>query len=395
MTSEIDATTSRGQEAMRPTLVRYEAAWCLVRLLLADPAYSAAFSRYLEGLHAGAPEPDAWRSTVGLLPAEKLEADYRSSLVPLEVSTLRTKVTIPRSAPGAVRAMAPGEGLVLFARLRDWSTPEGRLAANADLDAAIHAGDTGPEIAATRAGLIAAAGNFEEAEGVVRAGITASPEDRRLWNALGWLILARGGSDTKARLATIEGELEGADTAAEIDLVAHVRAAKDNLDAALAEEKRALALDPNCVECLVAAASFLARKGLYREALKTGTMALTFARESHVSANFLRSMDGWRGHAAEEKDPAQNPPPVPHADAVLAVLRGRFGECFGPGPSAAGEVELQAKVNARGEVTGVVPHASSLAAPVVDCLEGVLLHARFPAPGVNTSLDVPVSTKGR
>jgi tetratricopeptide (TPR) repeat protein len=200
--------------------------------------------------------------------------------------------------------------------------------------------------------------------------------------------------DVKATLLKIEPQLQGADTAAEIDLIAHVRFVEGEPAQALAEEKRALALDPNCVDCLAYAADVLAAQGLYREALETGKMAITFARESHVSAVLLRSMDSWRERAQSEKAPRE-PPAVPHADAVLAVLRGRFEECFGSGAGDAGEVALEAKINARGEVTEVIPHASSLPAPIVDCLQGIVLHARFPAPGGDTSLTVPVRSKGR
>jgi tetratricopeptide (TPR) repeat protein len=388
-----DPTTSRGREALKPMFVHYEAAASLVRLLLGSSSYSPAFTQYLAKLHAGAPEPEAWASTVGLLPVDKLDVDYVGSLVPLEVSTLRTKVALPPNVMGAVRPVNAAEMRVLFARLRDWSTPAGRAAAHADLEASRY-GEAGLEAVTTSAALAAAEGAPEQAEGILRAGIHGDAGERPLWNSLGWLALAKGGSELKGTLAKIEPELQGADTAAEIDLVAHVRFIEGEPDQALAGEKRALALDPNCVDCLAFVANVLAGKGLYREALETGTMAITFARESHVGAALLRSMDAWRARAETEKA-APESPPVPHADAVLAVLRGRFEECFSSGASDAGAVTLEAKVSARGEVTEVIPHEASLPAPVVDCLKGIVLHARFPAPGVDASVMVPVRTKGR
>jgi hypothetical protein len=392
----VDPTTMRGAEAVRPMRVHYQAAWCLVHLLLSDPAYSQTFSDYLARLRSGTPEAAAWDATVGALGDDKLEASYRAALIPPEVTTLRSKFAAPRPSAPRVRAMAAPEVRVLWARLRDWSTPEGRAGAFGDLSAA---GEGDVEAVVARAMWATAERNYVEAERIVRAGLAQAPTDRRLWNALGWIVLQERGSDTAKKLEQVAQSLEPiAVSATELDLVARSEGLLEGrIEDALAVEKRALTVDPNCVPCLLVSADLFAKKGRLREAVDIATLAFTLAPETRPSPEYAALVESWRRNLAEAKatEPA-NAPPVPHADAVLAAMRARFGPCLEgaePGPR---QVEFDLRVDAAGAVTEASPRAGASFAPaVVDCLAGVLKGAHFPAPGAETTLTVPIRTGDR
>jgi len=299
-----DPTTARGAEALRPTRVRYQAAWCLVRLLFSDPALSQAFSDYLARLRSCAPDAAAWDATVGAFGEDKLEASYRATLVPTEVTTLRAKFAAPRTPAPKLRPMATPEVRVLWARLRDWSTPAGHAGAEADL-AAAREGDV--EAVVTRGTWALAGGNAVEAERIVRAGLATAPADRRLWNALGWIVLQGRGADAAQKLEEVARGLEPiAVTAAELDLVARsIGLLGGRVDDALAVEKRAIAVDPNCVQCLAIAAELFAKKRHFREAVDVGTLALTLTPETRLSREFAPLVDAWKREAAVGQAQAQ------------------------------------------------------------------------------------------
>ena len=392
----VDPTTVRGAEASRPMHVHYQAAWCLVHLLFSDPAYSQAFGDYLGRLRSGTREPEAWGATVGALGDEKLEASYRAALVPLEVTTLRSKLAVPQTSAPRIGAMTASDVHVLWARLRDWSTPQGRAAADADLGAAA---EDDVEAVVARAELASSEAHAAEAERFVRLGLARAPTDRRLWNALGWIVLRGGVGDPAKKLGEVAKSLAGtAVTAAELDLAARSASLVDSgVDDALALEKRALGVDPNCVACLAESAELLAKKGRLREAVDVAALALTLAPESRPSRELAASIEGWKRTLAEAKEvepsSAPVPPPVPHAEAVLSAMRGRFHPCFDDASRGPGEVEFELRVDAGGSVTSVAARPGASFAPdVVECLAGVLKAGHFPAPGADTTLTVPIRT---
>jgi hypothetical protein len=385
-----DPTTPQGLRAMQLTGVHYQAAWCLVHLLLTDQAFAPAFRDYLGRLHAGEKETVAWRATVGDLGEDKIEAGYRAALVPREVTVLRTKFTPPAMAAPEIKPMTPSQVHTLFARLRSWKTPEGRAAAATDLEAA--ASDPDAEAIALRAAWAMEAGTPLAAEKIVRDALATKPHETELWNALGWILIDKGGTSA-ADLGVVAQNLSTeAKTAAEIDLLAHARALEGRTDDALAIEKRALGVDPNCTPCLFFTSEMLAGTGHYREAVDTVTLAMNLAPESRPSPEHLAQLATWKRHVSGV---GGTPAPVPHADAVLAAMRGRFHPCLEGSGHPTGQVELDLRIDARGTVTDVIARdGATFAPPVVACLAGVVKTGHFPAPGADTTLTVPIRVGG-
>jgi hypothetical protein len=274
----LDFRMPEGRAALLAQTANYQGAWCLVHLLLENPSYSDAFRAYLDRLRAGDAEKVAWDATVGR-DDDSLDKDYAAALSPDEVTALRIAYTPPaRPAPESVRPIADPEVNALWARLRDWRTPEGRRQVEADLAEASRA-PRDPEVAMVSALWADYTGQRGPAEQGLRDAAATHPDDPRLWSALGWLAL--GGRspgavprELGATLAPITAKLEPiAKTAAELDLLGHASLIEGKPDAALGYEKRAVALDPNCIDCLGWAATAMLEKGLGREALEVATLA--------------------------------------------------------------------------------------------------------------------------
>src|SRR5262249_12498356 len=244
--SNSDPMTSEGEDAARTMATHYQGAWGLVHLLIEHPSYKQLFVDYLDHLRRGDSNPVAWSKTLAGIPAEKLEADYRVSLHPKEVVLLRTPYAAPAYASEGLRAMPDREVHLLWARLRDWSSPEGHRAAEADIQAARSNPDD-PDFVLVNSLFEAYGDGMAEAKQDVRQALTKHPNDPRLWNALGWLEI-RGVSKSKAAPVTIAKELAEverglapiAESSNELHLLAYAAGFNDRLDAALAYEKRAL-----------------------------------------------------------------------------------------------------------------------------------------------------------
>ena len=269
-----------GQDALEAQTAHYQGAWCFVHMLMENPAYTSAFHAYLDRLHDGEPDGSSWDGTIGDLDElPRIEADYKASLAPDEVMTLRTSYTPPPYAPERVRTMDDSEVHVLWARLRDWDSPDARAAVEADL-AETRRNAQNPDFAMVQALWEAHAGQRGGAERVLRDALAAHPDDARLWSALGWLALEGNNRPTAPSpeaafaLAPIATKLAPiAKSAAEFDLLAHASLLDAKPDAALAYEKSAVAADPNCVDCLGWAAAAMLEKGMAKEALEVATLA--------------------------------------------------------------------------------------------------------------------------
>jgi hypothetical protein len=267
----------------------YQAAWGLVHLLSTDAVYGSAFADYLRRIRAGAPERVAWAESIGRLDAAKLETDYRAALIAKEHTLLRTKYVPIAPAPEQVRRMDDAEVHALWARLRDWS---GEREKEAAAEVALARTDaTVPSIAEVLAQWDAVHGDRAGAEKTIEGALAQHPADPTLWNTLGWFLAndlrdalrdAHAASpDTTSALRRVADKLAPiATSASEYDLLAHVSAMNRSADDALANEKRAVAADPNCVPCLGFAAQVMLAKGMPREALDVATLALGLSAES-------------------------------------------------------------------------------------------------------------------
>ena len=87
---------------------------------------------------------------------------------------------------------------------------------------------------------------------------------------------------------------------------------------------------------------------------------------------------------------------VPHAEQTIALLRGRFRNCYNRGlqldPAMAGSLVVRVKIAPNGEVTRADPAAvNGLSGEVAGCIAKVVADATFDSPGSSGStLDVPV-----
>ncbi len=306
---DLDPRSSEGLHAAETMAAHYEAAWTLVHMLLTGDKYSEAFGVYLGRIHEGVKEGAAWHEAFGRFPEEQLAKDYQAELVPKEVGLLRARWDPPTFKAEDVRPMASSEVHVLWAKLRP-DTPEGRRAAETDL-AEARKGD-GADIALVRAYWLAMGKKNADGEAALRDALSDHQEDPRLWNALGRLMLQdavdaaeRVSPEGQKALAPVQERLAPiAKSAAQFDLLAKISSASGKADAALAYEKRAVALDPNCVSCLALAAGIMYAKGLPRDALETATLALGLAPEGRRMPRLEALVAMCRRKLAEASVPA-------------------------------------------------------------------------------------------
>ena len=291
----------------------YVAAWTLVHLLLTNDAYTPAFGKYLDRIHDGASEAlAAWQETVGRMSAQALTEDYQRALVPQEVMLVRAKWVAPPYAAENNRPMTSGEVHVLWAQLRP-ETPVGRAAAQNDLTEAVKLGNysgTSPWYA--RSGWRRHTRFLRGRGGAARSSRRYS-RIPRIWNVLGRLTVQAsigttvGSSCSRRRLRTSPSTWPPSRRARRSSICWRaVSAMQGNPDAALTYEKRAVAVDPNCVPCLAEAARIFYGKGRVREALETATLALGLLpeKQAHASAERVR---GDLPRAPRELDGISNP----------------------------------------------------------------------------------------
>jgi tetratricopeptide (TPR) repeat protein len=305
---DLDPTHGEGERTQRELSIHYQAAWTLVHMLLTSPEYTDPFGKYLQRLHAGKCDADAWNETLGQLPANKLAHDYQMALVPNEIVQIRHKWSPPAYRAGDSRSMGSSEVHTLWARLCP-DTAQGQSDATGNLAEARR--QMGPGAPRFDADLVLAEAYFkavakqrEVAAQELRAAAAAHPEDPRLWNALGSVMVWEGmeGKDRQGRpqlmktLADVGARLAPlATSTAELHLLAIIeKEANERFDVALGYEKRALAIDPNCHRCRAWAAVILYRQGFVREAVETATLALGLLEEGKRDSRLEAQVAKWR-----------------------------------------------------------------------------------------------------
>jgi len=303
-----DPRTSEGQNALKRMGANYAGAWNLVHLCMTGPTVRPLFDDYEQRLLHGEPNERAWAESVGRIPPEKLQKDYTGSLVSVETITQRTNYAPPANKQ-AVRPMPDADVHVLWARLRNWKSPEGNAAAKNDLSEATRQVPHHPGAAMLSAYWDYVAEDHSAAERTLKDALTARPDDPRLLNALGWVELhANSKTTTAAALVPVAEKLAPlAKTAAEFDLLARNSALHDDIDGALAYEKRAIAADASCYQCFSQAAGLLAEKGALREALQAATLALGLVPEGADPERVADQVDTYRRRLTEGR-PAAEPP---------------------------------------------------------------------------------------
>ena len=275
--SDADPHSPAGIKASQAMATHYASAWTLVHLLMTNRNYRPRFDAYRRRLLEGAAADTAWAETVGQLPLPALESAYTDSLVTFEINMQRTRYEAPRNSAPRVRQLSDADVHVMRARLRSWDTPEERAAAEADMKEAATREPLHPGLAVLEAYWRAQQHDLAGAAKAIEPALAARPNDAHLLNALGWVQLRRIAKKEQpaAALDPVAAKLAPvATTATQLDLLAQSRAVHEDLDAALAFEKRATLADPSCYACFFHASTLLDAQGRVREALQAATLAV-------------------------------------------------------------------------------------------------------------------------
>jgi Tfp pilus assembly protein PilF len=208
--------------------------------------------------------------------------------------------------------------------MRKWDTDESKAAALRDMNEGAERDPNLPQAALSRAYWSYHNENWSEADEILRKAKLAHPNDRQILNALGWVRLAALGRKEHLEPKELVIAMEPvaaplsrfAQTATEFDLLGRYQLAKGDYDRGLAYEKRAVAKDPSCSECLATSAELLARKGLFRDAVEVASLALAVLPEGarpkvlvQRIARYKRDAESNAGAPAEEKKPAPQKAP--------------------------------------------------------------------------------------
>jgi tetratricopeptide (TPR) repeat protein len=315
-----------GRASLASTMVRYASAWTLVHLLQTDPKYKSDFGAYLASLREGERSERSWAMSIGGFNSDTLDADFRAHLAAPELTAYRVKYKAPRPQPLRVDPLTDNELHLLWARLRPWEEGAKADAARAELEK-VETRDPGN----MNLGLLKAwwALEKDDVPGAERALSAIAPEyrgDARVLNATGWVKLlpllehksAKPADFALALHPTATKLAPVARSAAQFDLLARYQAGRGNLDEAIAYEKRAVDVDPNCVPCLSAAADMLSEKGLIGEALKVATFAYGLVAEGKRPTKLLGQIQGLQKRLAAASAVPSAPAPVSSAAPAVS-----------------------------------------------------------------------------
>ncbi|WP_394830984.1 hypothetical protein LVJ94_31195 [Pendulispora rubella] len=313
--SNADPNTAAGQKASQAMATNYASAWNLVHVLMVDPNYRRRFDKYRRRLLEGDASDISWEETMDDVPLPALEKAYEASLVRFETTIQRTQYAPPRTPAPRVRALSDADVHVMWARLRNWETPEGRAAAEADMKEAAAREPLHPDLAALRAYWSTRQDDLENAAKALEPALAARPNDARLLNALGWVQVRRIAKKElpPSALDPVVAKLTPiASTAAEFDLLAHGRAVHGDMNAALTYEKRATTADPSCYACFFYGSILLDAKGRVREALQAASLAVHMLPDgAQVPNEMLTQMALYRRRLSETTGNAPSAPRPP------------------------------------------------------------------------------------
>jgi tetratricopeptide (TPR) repeat protein len=403
-------------ETAREETTHYASAYALVRLLLENPTFRPAAESYFARLRSGEHSTEAWRETVGRLPPATLEAEFRASLAPISIILRQTRYDPPASPPERVRILSEGETRMSWARLWDWDSEEGRRGAGAELDGAPSDQQASVEGVLVRAGWLASGKQTAAAKDMLQQALARSPDQPRLLTSLLQIMLESKGDLSASGFAELEARLApAASTAGQFHALAGASLTLSRNDAAVAHERRALAVDPGCVSCLAFLAEALALQGHLAEALATVRLAqgvLHDGARSPALASQLRRYQKVLAHPAGVAAGATSAPASPCSEGsiaprephghlppgalrkIMADNHAALSACYDAGrvrnPRLAGRFTIHFTVETDGKVTDVRPTCATFPDPdVIACMVAVYRGLVFPWPQGGV---VPVST---
>jgi hypothetical protein len=204
-----------------------------------------------------------------------------------------------------VRTLSDAEVHLLWAWLHDWHSGAGHRAAVAEMSRIPEKSWRDPRFVLFRAYWLNEEGDSAKAEQVLREALRELPDDPRLLNALGYVLLDVQRGTTLEELAPIAAKLAPhANTAMQFHLLARCSELKRALLAGLAYEKRAIALDPGCLTCRSFVAEILDQRGDLRGALDVALLTEGLLRDGARSPSLSAQIDDYRRRLAAQANGA-------------------------------------------------------------------------------------------
>lgn len=272
----------------------YAGAWRLVHLLMNGPNAGdrARFQSFLGDLQRGEHAQVSFLERFGDDWAG-LERRYRAYLME---QRLQTAVSAypglpPATAGPTARVMSVADVHLLWARLLPWDK-DGLPRVRKELDAAVAADPTSPEVRLRTAKYLFVEKDLAGAKRELDAALDKAPEDpRALWALTAWYresVVASGGTPKEVNdappAALVERLARTARSARQMDAVAWYYALHGRADDALALSLRSLRADPLCWGCQDTQAMILLAKGRLDEAMIALDRALTLIPEGMVTS---------------------------------------------------------------------------------------------------------------
>jgi tetratricopeptide (TPR) repeat protein len=287
--------------------LHYMSAWALVHYLQNGPdERRARFRSFMRATAAGAPAATAWATTVGQVPLETMEREYRAYLTAW--SWDRFVYPLPKLdvAPvEGVRALSDAETAIQWARLLGEKETKA-LAATALQEAIAHE-PSSPEVAYRAGSDALLRGRPHEARLHFERALARDPNEPR---ALFGFVLARVTEaagrplSNEARAATLDAlaRLEkSAKTADQLDLVARTLLSEPTLDGALRAAERAVALDPGYFDALATRAEVHFARGEGAKAVADQERAIAILPERVDAQKYLARLETYRAASAPRR----------------------------------------------------------------------------------------------
>lgn len=332
--SQFDARTvpGAGTIAARRHLadVHYLAAWVLVHLLRNGPDdYNELFDRYLALLAAGWSSDGAWLETLGRVPSDRLEFDYRAFMMRSKTTILRTPYTLPTLPPPAEREMSEAEVHVLLAKLYlQADKEERRERAQHEIAAALSREPSNPEALLLRSVVHAKASRHDEAVADAARAREGRPGDVRFARTLAAELLeidVLGGVSSPRwdRIEPLLHELERSSDPDALCFVASIEGLRNAPARGLPAVARAIALAPVSWECRDAQATLLYEAGQVDRAAEAEAIATNLLPTQVSHPEYFQRLRFYRRASADSRaapDPTRWEPPALELAPRVVVL---------------------------------------------------------------------------
>jgi hypothetical protein len=238
-----------GYDEARRQTAYYFGAYGLVHMFYSDPVYNERFDAMINLLRKGATGEEAWEKTLGVLPEDQLEKDYREHLYKaysVAGMVKRTDYTPPAIEPGQLRNLSPADVHILWARLRKWPDD---AKARADVEAAAALDPTSPEIQYWVGAFSRKAKDYKAAEASLQKALEQRPNDARYLTMMATTLEQDRSASPGSAEPFVERLAKVALSAHALDFLARYYGNRKRMAEAMPFAQRALKADPTCSSC--------------------------------------------------------------------------------------------------------------------------------------------------